>query len=56
MRELLPSLVQDKQEFSLTTDAGKEFSQVESAIGEEAVHREKKASNDIAVIDRQCKQ
>ena len=53
MRELVPTLVEDKLDFALTTDKGGEFSRLETGgIPEEAVHREKKATNDIAVIDR----
>jgi len=54
MRELVPALVQDKRDYSITTDKGKEFSKLEEGgIPAEAVHREKKATNDIAVVDRQ---
>ena len=43
MRELVPTLVQDKQDYSITTDKGKEFSKLEEGgIPAEAVHREKK--------------
>ena len=53
MREATVSLVQDKQDYALTTDKGKEFSKLEEGgIPAEAVHREKKATNDIAVVDR----
>ena len=53
MRELVPTLVQDKQDYSITTDKGKEFSKLEEGgIPAEAVHREKKGVNDISIIDR----
>ena len=43
MRELLPTLVEGKTDFALTTDAGKEFSKLdEGGIPAQAVHRAKK--------------
>ena len=53
MRQVIPTLVQDKKDFALTTDAGKEFSKLdEGGIPREAVHRDKKGTNDISVLDR----
>ena len=53
MRQIIPTLVQDKTNFALTTDAGKEFSKLEEGgIPGEAVHRDKKGKNDISVLDR----
>jgi hypothetical protein len=53
MRELLPSIVEDEKGFAITTDAGKEFSMLDKGgIPAEAVHREKKGTNDISVLDR----
>ena len=51
-QELIPTLVEGKQNFSITTDKGKEFNALEQAIPEQAVHREKQSSNDISVLDR----
>jgi hypothetical protein len=51
-QELIPELVGGKQDFSITTDKGREFNLLEQAIGEEAVHREKQSMNDISVLDR----
>ena len=53
MRQVIPTLVQDKKDFALTTDAGKEFSKLdEGGIPTEAVHRDKKGKNDISILDR----
>ena len=53
MRQIIPTLVQDKTNYALTTDAGKEFSKLEEGgIPGEAVHRDKKGKNDISVLDR----
>ena len=53
MRELVPSIVEDKKDFAITTDLGKEFSKLdEGGIPAEAVHRDKKGKNDISVLDR----
>ena len=54
MKELLPTLVQDKQDYSISTDKGREFSRLEEGgIPADAVHREKQGTNDIAIVDRQ---
>ena len=52
MRQVIPTLVQDKKDFAITTDAGKEFSRLEEGIPDEAVHRGKKGANDMSVLDR----
>ena len=53
MRALLPALVEDKTDFALKTDKGREFARLEDVgIPEQAVHRENQSTNDIAVIDR----
>ena len=52
MQELLPTLVEDTTNFAISTDAGKEFSRLEEGIPAQAVHRSKKGTNDIAVLDR----
>jgi len=51
-RQLIPELVDHKQDYSITTDKGKEFSTLDAAIPEQAGHREKKSMNDISVLDR----
>src|SRR6056297_1560072 len=50
----LGSLVDDKQDFVLTVDAGKEWAQAEEAIGDEAVLKQKRPEdrNAMAVVDR----
>ena len=52
MRSLMPTLVEGKKDYAITVDKGKEWSKLEEAIPAEAVHREKQATNDIAVVDR----
>ena len=53
LRELLPTLVEDNTNFTLTTDAGLEFSRLEEGgIPEQAVHRAKRGQQDISVLDR----
>ena len=53
VRSLMPTLVEEKTDYSITTDNGNDFSKLdEGGIPADAVHREKKATNDIAVIDR----
>ena len=52
MRQVIPTLVQDRKDFAITTDAGKELSRLEEGIPDEAVHRGKKGTNDISVLDR----
>ena len=43
MRELLPTLVEEKKDFAITTDKGGEFSRLgEGGIPEAAVHRKRK--------------
>ena len=51
-QELIPTLVEGKQNYSISTDKGKEWNALEQAIPEQAVHREKQSSNDISVLDR----
>ena len=51
-QELIPKLVEGKQNYTVTSDKGREFSALEQAIPEQAVHRMKQGKNDIAVIDR----
>ena len=51
-QELIPQLVDGKQNFSITSDLGKESSALEQAIPEQAVHRMKQGKNDISVLDR----
>ena len=42
-----------KKDYAITTDAGKEFSRLEEGgIPPEAVHRSKRGTNNIAVLDR----
>ena len=50
----LGSLVDDKEDFTLTVDAGREWAQAEEAIGEEAVLKQKRPEdrNAMAVVDR----
>ena len=50
----LGSLLDDKADFQLTVDAGREWAQAEEAIGEEAVLRQKdpRDRNAMAVVDR----
>ena len=52
LRSVIPSLVGDDTNFAISTDAGREFSNIEAAIPALAVHRSKKGVNDIAVLDR----
>jgi len=53
MRQIIPTLVDDKKDFAITTDSGKEFSRLEEGgISAQAVHRSKKGTNDISVLDR----
>ena len=53
MQELLPTLVEDTTNFAISTDAGREFSQLDQGgIPAQAVHRAKSGVNDIAVLDR----
>ena len=53
MQQVIPTLVHDKKDFAITTDAGREFSKLdEVGIPAEAIHRDKKGKNDISVIDR----
>ena len=53
MKDLLPTLVEDTTSFVIATDAGREFSRLEEGgIPAQAVHRSKKGTNDIAVLDR----
>ena len=53
MQDLLPDLVEDTTNFAISTDAGQEFSRLdEGGISAGAVHRAKKGTNDIAVLDR----
>ena len=49
---LIPELVEGKQNYSIPTDKRREFSALEQAIPEQAVHREKQSKNDISVLDR----
>ena len=51
-QQLIPELVDGKQNYSVTSDLGNEFSALEQAIPEQAVHRTKQGKNDISVIDR----
>ena len=51
-QELIPELVGGKQNYTVTSDKGREFSALERAIPQEAVHREKQSMNDISVLDR----
>ena len=52
-QELIPDLVgSGKQDYSITTDKGREWNNFEDAIPEQAVHREKQSMNDISVLDR----
>ena len=51
-KQLIPELVDQKQDHSITTDKGKEFNNLDAATQEQAGHREKKSMNDISVLDR----
>jgi hypothetical protein len=51
-QELIPELVDGKQDYSITTDKGREWSNLDAAIPGQAVHREKQSMNDISVLDR----
>ncbi len=51
-KQLIPELVDQKQDYSITTDKGKEFNNLDAAIPEQAGQREKKSMNDISVLDR----
>lgn len=54
MQQLSPTLVEHNTNFTMTTDSGMEFSRLEEGgLPAEAVHREKRASNDIDLLDRQ---
>ena len=48
MQDVKKSLVHENKNYTISTDKGKEYKKIPA----EAVHREKKASNDIAVLDR----
>ena len=53
MRELLPTVVDGKTDFAITSDLGQEFSRLDQGgIPPEAVHRLKKGKNDISTLDR----
>ena len=52
LRSAIPSLVGDNKNYAITTDAGKEFSNMEEALPASAVHRAKSGLNSIAVLDR----
>jgi len=51
-KQLIPELVDQKQDYSITTDKGKEFNNLDAAIPEQAGHREKKSMNDISILNR----
>ena len=51
-QELIAELVDGKQDYSITTDKGREWSNLDAAIPGQAVHREKQSMNDISVLDR----
>jgi hypothetical protein len=51
-QQLIPELVDGKQDYSITTDKGREWSNLDAAIPGQAVHREKQSMNDISVLDR----
>ena len=51
-QELIPELVDGKQNFSITTDKGREWNALDDVIPSQAVHREKQSMNDISVLDR----
>ena len=51
-QELIPELVDGKENFSITTDRGRESNALEQALPEQAVHREKQSMNNISVLDR----
>ena len=51
-KQLIPELVDQKQDYSITTDKGKEFNNLDAAIPEQAGHREKKSMNNSSVLDR----
>ncbi len=51
-QELIPELVDGKQDYSITTDKGREWSNLDAAIPGQAIHREKQSMNDISVLDR----
>lgn len=53
MQGLLSTLVGDKKSFEISSDLGREFSKLAGGgIPAEAVHREKKGNNDLAIVDR----
>ena len=54
VRKSVRELAGDKKDFVVTTDQGAEFSKIEDALPEEAVHRQKTPAdkNAIAVLDR----
>ena len=52
MRKILNKVPNEGRNAVLTTDKGKEFSNMEKVLPEDAVHREKESVNDIAVVDR----
>ena len=53
MRELLPTLVEDNTNYTISTDLGKEFSRLDQGgIPASAVHRLKDGKNAISVLDR----
>ena len=57
MRELIPTLVHGKTYFTITRDAGKEFSRLEDGgIPTQAVHRITKITNSISIVDRAMQQ
>ncbi len=48
----LENLTDGRKDYVLTTDTGAELSQAEATMPEQAAHRHKQGTNDIAVVDR----